>query len=252
MTARFIRRRGLVALGLVLFVSGVGLLALGLYSLVGGSGPFLAKDSASSQADRSSGGLNLPVTVPYNRPPPGISPTTETPQTPPVVNNTPPLRMVIESIGVDAAVITLGLDENSVPQVPDWTNSSDAGKVVSWYDFSAKPGQGSNAVFAGHVTWNRAPAVFWQLKDVKPGDTIKLVTEEGKELVYEVFASFAVDPNDPNSVRVMDPADQDIITLITCGGTWLPNPSEPFGGNYTHRTIVQARLLSASVGGLGP
>ena len=41
----------------------------------------------------------------------------------------------------------------------------------------------------------------------------------------------------------MAPADRDIITLITCGGGWLPNPSEPFGGSDDERTIMQAEMI---------
>ncbi len=41
----------------------------------------------------------------------------------------------------------------------------------------------------------------------------------------------------------MAPADRDIIALITCGGGWLPNPSERFGGSYGERAIMQAELI---------
>jgi hypothetical protein len=44
-----------------------------------------------------------------------------------------PTRMVIEKMGVDAPIITLGLDANRVPQV------SNNPYVVVWYAFSAKP-----------------------------------------------------------------------------------------------------------------
>lgn len=156
----------------------------------------------------------------------------------------------IPAIEVDAPVITLGIDENYAPEVPDdiWaknTGGADAGAVVAWYNWSAPPGGSSNAVFAAHVTWDYKPAVFWELEDLKEGDTIVLINSEGKELVYQVFANFLVDAADPDALKVMYPTEDDIITLITCGGQWLPNPSEQYGGEYINRVIVQARPVTA-------
>jgi LPXTG-site transpeptidase (sortase) family protein len=123
---------------------------------------------------------------------------------------------------------------------------ADASEVVAWYDFSALPGAGSNAVFSGHVTWN-GRAVFWALDELQPGDTISVISEDGVEYTYEVFDNFPVDPSDPASLKVMKPTPTDTITVITCGGTWIPDPSEQFGGNYTTRTIVQAKLVDSTV-----
>jgi LPXTG-site transpeptidase (sortase) family protein len=180
---------------------------------------------------------NLPVAISYYNP----QRTTPTPEPPAV---TVPLRLVIDSLGVDAPVGVYELDGNGVPEVP---LADDAAEVVAWYDFSSKPGAGSNAVFAGHVTWNRAPAVFGNLDDLQAGDVVRLVSDDGREYTYEVFANFAVDPYDTESLKVMAPTETDTVTLITCGGTWIPDPSEQFGGDYTTRTIVQAKLVQSSV-----
>ncbi len=151
---------------------------------------------------------------------------------------------MIESIGVDAPVNTYGLDANGVPQVP---TAADAAEVVAWYDFSTRPGEGSNAVFAGHINWARAPAVFGDLDQLQPGDAVRLISDDGREYTYEVFDNFPVDPSDPASLKVMAPTEVDTITLITCGGTWIPDPSEQLGGNYSSRTIVQAKLVESSL-----
>jgi LPXTG-site transpeptidase (sortase) family protein len=130
----------------------------------------------------------------------------------------------------------LGVDGGNLPEVPR------TGYEVAWYNFSAAPGTGSNAVFAGHVTWEKKRAVFWDVKALKAGDTVKLIGADGRELVYEVFANFAVEPT---AVGVMRSTSEDIATLITCGGTWVPNTGERFGGHYTDRIIVQARLTGS-------
>lgn len=151
------------------------------------------------------------------------------------------MRMVIEKMGVDAPIITLGLDANRLPQVPDGPDA------VAWYDFSAKPGQGSNAVFSGHVDWtvNGQPvtAVFWGLGELEEGDVVKLLLEDGSELQYRVTNSATIKYDDPEGVRVMDKTPTDVITLISCGGTWVPDRSSPLGGNYTQRVIVRAERV---------
>lgn len=153
-----------------------------------------------------------------------------------------PARMVIEKMGMDAPIITLGLDANRRPEVP---NDPD---LVAWYDFSAKPGQGSNAVFAGHVDWtvNGQPvtAVFWGLGELEEGDVVKLVLEDDSELQYRVTDNVALGYDDPEGVKVMYKTPNDVITLISCGGIWAPDPSNPLGGNYTHRVVVRAERVT--------
>jgi LPXTG-site transpeptidase (sortase) family protein len=162
------------------------------------------------------------------------------PATPP--STAPISRIVIEAIGVDAPVVVRGLDANAVPQEP---GSPD---VAAWYDFSSRPGAGSNAVFAGHVDWTYdgrpGPAVFWGLKDLKPGDVVRVFLEDGTRYDYAVTANFAVLYDDPKALEVMGPTDEDAITLITCGGTWVRDTNLPFGGYYTHRIIVKAERVN--------
>jgi sortase (surface protein transpeptidase) len=49
--------------------------------------------------------------------------------------------------------------------------------------------------------------------------------------------------DDPNVLDVMDPTSKDVLTLITCGGTWQKDYSNPIGGNYSHRVIVRAERV---------
>ena len=226
-------RRVLLVLSAGLFIMGAALLGTGLYRYFDQSeaDPFAFLHDTTS------------------RPRPTATPSSSATATPAAPS--PPVAIRIDAIEINAPVITLGLDSNHAPEVPDdiyARNTDDAGGVVAWYNFSATPGGGSNAVFAAHVTWDYKPAVFWSIDDLQPGDRIVLTSGEGRELVYEVFANFLVDPTDPDALKVMDATEEDIITLITCGGQWLPNPSEQYGGEYVNRVIVQARLVGASAG----
>ena len=232
-----LRRRLLLGFGVVLLAAGLAVLSIGLVGYFSqgqdDSQPLVIGPPRS--LDEVEG---LPVAIPYYNPARTVA-EPEPEATP--VPVAAPLRLVIEATGVDAPVIELGMDEGGIPYVP--LNGED----VAWYNFSSLPGTGSNAVFAGHVNWERAPGVFGNLDEVQAGDTVRLVSEDGREYTYEVFANFFVDPEDRDSLKVMSPTPTDTITLITCGGTWLPNPSEQFGGNYTNRTIVQAKLVDATV-----
>ena len=232
-------RRGLIlGLGAALLAAGVTLLSIGLIGYFDDDTSSAPEASSVADALTSIDDVeNLPVAIPYYNP----QAREPEPEPTPV---TVPLRLVIDRLGVDAPVGVYELDENGVPEVPV---ADDAAEVVAWYDFSSKPGAGSNAVFAGHITWNRAPAVFSNLDDLQAGDVVSLVSDDGREYTYEVFANFAVDPYDTESLKVMAPTETDTVTLITCGGTWIPDPSEQFGGDYTTRTIVQAKLVQSSV-----
>ncbi len=105
-------------------------------------------------------------------------------------------QLVIDKLGVNAPVSMFGIDDKLVPEVP-YTATD-----VAWYDFSARPGTGGNAVFAGHVTWN-GPAVFYDLDKLEKGDEVRLQGYDGTKVVYRVSSVFQVDPDDPESVKVM-------------------------------------------------
>jgi LPXTG-site transpeptidase (sortase) family protein len=151
---------------------------------------------------------------------------------------TEPFRLVIDKIDVNAPVSTYGLDENALPLVP-----YDA-DLVAWYDFSSYPGNGENAVFAGHVTWN-GDAVFRRLGELETGDRIRIQREDGGNLIYEVTEVVLVVPSDPTALEWMLPAGEDVVTLITCGGERFLT-DDPSGADYTHRQIIRGRLIAAA------
>ncbi len=230
-------RRLMLALGALSFVGGVALLAAGFFILNGSgdSGP------RAPVVDVSMQDLHLATGTPTAAPA-----ATPTPRPAPPLGDQP-YSFVIEKLKVDAPVITLGLDANAVPEVP---TGSDAAKVVVWYNFSAQPGTGSNAVFAGHVTWFGA-AVFYDLTSIQKEDVIKLRGTDGTELQYTVESVYDVDPNDPNSLNVMKGTDKDALTIITCDGTFTDTGDPVYGGEYANRLVVRAYLRGVQPAGAG-
>ena len=176
-----------------------------------------------------------PTPSPVPTPSPTPSPNAAAPPLPQPPNSR--FRMVIDSIGVNAPVVPEGLTADDLPMMP--LNAYD----VAWYTFTAQPGTGGNAVFSGHVTWNGL-AVFYYLNEVSPGDSVRLVGNDGTTLVYTVTDSFIVDENDPGALNVMAPTSSDTITIISCDGTFYRTNNPVSGGDYTGRRVVRASLTS--------
>ncbi|MFQ6019312.1 MAG: class F sortase [Dehalococcoidia bacterium] len=160
-----------------------------------------------------------------------------------------PSRLLIDSIDVDAPVVAMSLDSQSLPEVPN------RGEDVAWYDFGALPGQGSNALFAGHVDWQYGvepeEGAFFHLKETQVGDLVRVHLKDGQKLSYRVTANVAINYADPNVLKVMGPTAKDVITLITCGGSWFANGDPPNGGTYSHRVIVRAEKVNANATSTG-
>lgn len=232
-------RRFLIAAGLITFLAGIALLSVGMVSVFEGDDNPAESDvpRRTDPAVRSSR-TPAPTRAPTNSPIGSPSPT-PVPQ-PPLAEDG--YRLVIEKLGIDSIVDTYGLDENAIPEVP---TGDDAAEVVAWYNFSARPGTGSNAVFAGHNSWF-GEAVFTYIHQLVPGDTIVLIDADGDELVYTVAEVFSVDPDDPSSLEVMRATDTDVVTLITCGGSFEDTDDPVFGGEFSDRVIVRADLTSRS------
>ncbi len=162
-----------------------------------------------------------------------------------------PVRVDIPGIYIDAPVITLGVGDDTTPDVPQRPDQ------IAWYNFSASPGQNSNAVFSGHVDWQTSrgdpiPGVFYRLRELHIGDAITVTLETDDILEYRVTGNVATSYDDPNVVRSMDPTIRDVITLITCGGSWEYDPSKDTGGNYSHRVIVRAERVQPAAAAVVP
>ena len=145
----------------------------------------------------------------------------------------PVTTLAIPEFGVDAPIVVLGVDANGIMESPDGPTD------VAWYDFSSKPGFGSNAVFSGHVDYyNYGPAVFWNLKDLEPEDIIEVRLEDGTVYQYGVVSREMVNAQTANIGEIVGDTANEIITLITCGGTF-----DASIGEYDQRVVVRAQRL---------
>ncbi|MFH1485717.1 MAG: class F sortase [Chloroflexota bacterium] len=142
----------------------------------------------------------------------------------------PPLRLSIGKIGVDAPIVPTGLDTNGEMEAPD--NPSEVG----WYQASSVPGEVGNAILSGHLDWKTETAVFWRLRELRPGDSIEVYTAEG---IYQSFTVIWVQlyPNDAVPLtEILARSLRPTLTIITCAGKFDRSTL-----NYSHRLIVRAR-----------
>ena len=99
---------------------------------------------------------------------------------------------------------------------------------------TAYPGQPGNTVIGAHNELpNGAPGPFARLPEVPIGATV-WVEFDGHLYQYQVFDKQQVTPD---RVDMAYPTSDTRLTLITCSGSYIG------AGEYTHRTVVVARLV---------
>jgi LPXTG-site transpeptidase (sortase) family protein len=107
---------------------------------------------------------------------------------------------------------------------------------VAWYDFTARPGLGSNAVFAGHLDWyTREKGVFWHLRDLKEGDEVQVRLSDGSNLTYRVVWNRVYPANSAPLDEIAEPTAAASVTLITCEGDFNKRTESD-----TERRVVRA------------
>ena len=144
-----------------------------------------------------------------------------------------PARLAIPRIGVDAPLTVRGIGPDGVMENPLGPQD------VAWYDFTARPGEGGNAVFSGHVDYrNYGPAVFADLKDLRTGDLVEVYGVDGSALFYQVTALASYKAESAPAADILADTGRDMLTLITCAGTFRGR-----GQGYSDRLVVRAERL---------
>ena len=145
----------------------------------------------------------------------------------------PPGRLIIRSIGVNAAVVPVGVDSTGAMAAP--TQSAD----TAWYKFGPSPGDAGDAVIDGHLDWYDTPrAVFFSLKDLHNGDDIEVQRVDGVSHHFRVTSvtSVAYNATVPGLFTKSGPPR---LSLITCGGQW-----DMRLGMYLQRVVVDSSLVN--------
>jgi LPXTG-site transpeptidase (sortase) family protein len=150
----------------------------------------------------------------------------------------PATRLIVPKIDVDAPLEPKTVQDDGVMPMPSGP------EVVAAYDFSVyQPGEehrvgfGGNAVFSGHVDYiHYGPAVFWDLSELKPGDEVQVLLDDGTEYRYAVVWNEKWPMEEVPWDKVFGVNGHDAVTLITCGGSWD-------GHEYSDRRAVRAERV---------
>jgi len=144
-----------------------------------------------------------------------------------------PVRVVIPELDVSSSFEEIGLDADGVMEVPQDP------ALAGWFTPAPPPGVAGVSVIAGHVTWDREPAVFFRLGDLRAGDRVEVERADGITTVFRVhrIGEFAKDSFPTRQVyRQVDGAE---LRLITCGGVY-----DEASNRYLSNVIVWARMVS--------
>lgn len=156
----------------------------------------------------------------------------------PVLAPSTPVSLSIPALKVASALVRLGLNPDGTVQVPDL---NDPDSRPGWYEKSPTPGAPGPSIILGHIDSREyGPGVFYQLGDLRPGDTVEVTRADGTVAVFRVD-SVSVYPKDQfPTLAVYGNIDHAGLRLITCGGTF--NPSEQ---SYESNIVANATLISS-------
>jgi sortase (surface protein transpeptidase) len=143
-----------------------------------------------------------------------------------------PRRIEIPSIGVSAGFVDLGLGSQGELETP--TDPADVG----WFVGSRSPGGPGPSVVAGHVTWDGAESVFFDLGDLSAGDRVRVHRADGSTAVFAVTARDTFPKDEFPTDQVYTGSHSPELVMITCGGDYDADQHY-----YDANVIVRAKLV---------
>ncbi len=145
-----------------------------------------------------------------------------------------PVRLQIPSIGVDTGLMRLGKEKDGTVAVPEGRHKWD---TAGWYAGGTRPGDPGSAVILGHVDSTAGPAVFYRLRQLRPGDQVKVTTADGTVLRFGVDRVEQYPKTRFPTADVYYPTLTPMLRLVTCGGSF-----DPDAGHYRSNVIAFATL----------
>jgi len=139
-----------------------------------------------------------------------------------------PTSLRIPAIGVEQPeLLRLGVAEDGTAEVPqDFAR-------VGWFDRGATPGP---TVLLGHVDSRAGPAVFVDLRDLRPGDVIEVGYSDGTRQAYVVERTRQLPKDAFPTFEVFGATPGDVLRLVTCAGEF-----DDGARSYVDNLVVDAR-----------
>lgn len=143
-----------------------------------------------------------------------------------------PVRLVIPKIHLDTTFVEpLSLNTDKTVSVPD------SYEEVGWYSRGVTPGEIGPAVILGHVDSREGPAVFYSLGQLKKGDEVSIMREDGTTAVFVVTEMERVPQDKFPTEKVYGSIQFAGLRLVTCTGIY-----DRGALRYSHNLIVYAEL----------
>jgi sortase (surface protein transpeptidase) len=146
-----------------------------------------------------------------------------------------PMGLVIPAIDVATSVGALGLQPDGQIMVPATT------RTVGWFKYGPTPGQLGSSTILGHVDSFTGPGVFFNLKNLKPGDSLTVTLADHAVTHFVVTQVVEYSKSTFPDKLVYGPHGTRALNLITCGGTF-----DRATGHYESNIVVFSRLTSVS------
>ena len=140
-----------------------------------------------------------------------------------------PVRIRIPAIDVDRAIIELQQIRN--PSTGAWTRDVDKlfrhGRqdLVGHWGGSAYPGGEGNVVLVGHNYTYTGTGVFLQLRQLKSGQEVEVIDQDGQAFLYRVSHVEQIPWRQRNAAELerhselLYPGGPERLTLVTCSGS---------------------------------
>lgn len=185
----------------------------------------------ASSTDNPTGGSVTKTDTPA----PTTRATTERPQ--PVLS---PIHLEIPAIDVATTLVRLGLMPDRTVEVP--SNPDQAG----WFHRGPAPGQRGSAVILGHVDSSQGPAVFARLRELEPGDRVRVDRADGSAATFVVRKAVLYANEDFPARGVYAARDGRRLNLVTCGGSY-----DATRGGYQSNLVVYTHRAPSPRADLG-
>lgn len=146
-----------------------------------------------------------------------------------------PVRLVVQRLGSNAPIRSVGLDKQGAIEVPPVGNPN----LVGWYRSGPTAGEAGPAIMLGHKDTKSGSAVFSRLDEIRNGDVIEVHRKDGIIAVFTVGGLEQAEKTVLPTQRVYGESPNPQLHLITCGGTY-----DRATGHYADNVIAYATMTS--------
>lgn len=127
-----------------------------------------------------------------------------------------PKNIIIPSLGIDALIQNVGVDQNQQIAVPNNIH------IAGWFVDSVRPGEKGLSIIDGHVNGQTSDeGVFKNIPQLQEGDTVDIVFGDDSVVSFQVRTSRSVslaEAGDALFSQIPDISRQ--LNLITCAGNY--------------------------------